>query len=167
MNKKIINFLKSFLIYPLALVLLFEEWGWEPLAKAFEKLAKHPIFKTIENEITQLSPTVVLFIFGIPVVALFPIKLFAFFLLSKGHFFLGAMLIVLAKIVGTAICARLFQLTKPSLLKISWFGRFYPKWKYWKDNLLVALRTSSLWIMLNKIKIILKRRWRITIYYRK
>jgi hypothetical protein len=38
---------------------------------------------------------------------------------------LGLAVIVVAKIAGTALVARLFQLTQPALMKLGWFARFY------------------------------------------
>jgi len=43
-----VNFLKKtlrrILLAPVLLVLLFEEWGWEPLARAFARLGQWPLW---------------------------------------------------------------------------------------------------------------------------
>ena len=54
-------------------------------------------------------------------------------------------MIVAAKIAGTAMTARLFQLTHPALMKIGWFARGYGLWKPWKDYKLRQVRTSWPW----------------------
>ena len=41
------------LLAPVLLVLLFEEWGWEPLARAFAALGKLPYWAALERLTTQ------------------------------------------------------------------------------------------------------------------
>ena len=49
------------------------------------------------------------------------------------------------KIGGTAVVARLFQLTQPALLQLRWFARWYPRWKTWKEAVLADIRHSAAW----------------------
>lgn len=158
-NDKPISIWSLFFLYPIALVLLFEEWGWEPLAAFFDRLARLPVWSSVERKITLLPPWSVLFVFGIPVVALLPIKLLALYLFGNGHVVIGTSLLITAKIFGTAFCARLFQLTKPALMKIGWFSRWYPQWKKWKDRIFRKIRRSSFWQMMQKVKSKVKIFW--------
>ncbi|MDO9183448.1 MAG: hypothetical protein Q7U04_13620 [Bacteriovorax sp.] len=144
-NKKAPQFIRLLLLYPIALILIFEEWGWEPLARFFAILARHPFWGLVEKKIQALPPRFVLFVFGAPVLMLLPVKIFAIYLFGKGHLVPGTILLVGAKICGTAICARIFQLTKPSLMKINWFAKWYPRWKVWKDDLLSKVKSLALW----------------------
>ena len=50
------RFLRGLLMAPLALLLLFEEWGWEPLARAVARLARLPLWAWIEHKIQALPP---------------------------------------------------------------------------------------------------------------
>jgi hypothetical protein len=52
----------------------------------------------------------------IPAAILLPFKFAAFWLIAKGHAVFGAMVFVIAKIIGTAFLARIVALTKPTLL---------------------------------------------------
>ncbi|MGH8859510.1 MAG: hypothetical protein ACREXG_16010 [Polaromonas sp.] len=108
--------LRALLLAPLALFVLFEEWGWEPLAASFAVLGRLPLWGRLERLIARLPPWAALIAFGGPVVALVPIKLLALYLFGKGHVVLGLGLVVAAKITGTALAARLFQLTQPALM---------------------------------------------------
>ena len=129
----------------LALLLAFEEWGWEPLSRLFAQLARLPLWARIEAVIRGLPPYAALLVFLVPVLTLVPVKLLAWYWVSQGHALLGLSLVVAAKVVGTAIAARLFQLTHPTLMRLPWFNRGYGRWKNWKDGLLAQLRASFAW----------------------
>ena len=142
---KLQKLLRALLLAPVLLVLLFEEWGWEPLGRFFKALARLPFWGVLEQHIAKLSPWAALMAFGIPVLALVPIKLLALYLLGNGHALMGLGLVIGAKIAGTALAARLFQLTEPALMQMQWFARLYIPWKVWKDRLLTQVRSSAAW----------------------
>ena len=151
--------LRNLLLVPVLLVLLFEEWGWVPLAKAFARLAKLLLWARLEGIIKALPPWAALLVFGMPVIALIPIKLLALYLFSQGHMATGLTLVIAAKITGTAIAARLFQLTEPALMRLAWFARIYLPWKRWKDGVLAQVRQSALWRAVRQVKARLRRLW--------
>ena len=128
-----------------ALILLFEEWGWEPLAALLAKLARLPLWASIERRIAALPPWGAVAVFALPALALLPVKLLALFLMGRGHALMGAAVLLAAKVMGTAILARLFTLTQPALLRLAWFARWYPRWKAWKDGVIAQVRRSALW----------------------
>lgn len=139
------QWLRTALLAPLALLVLFEEWGWERLAALFAVLARLPLWARIEGWITSRPPWAALLLLGLPVLMLLPLKLLALYLLGKGHVAGGLGLIVGAKVLGTALAARLFQLTHPTLMTLPWFARLYNPWKRWKDRLLTQVRQSWPW----------------------
>jgi hypothetical protein len=143
----------------LAIVLLFEEWGWEPLAKLMARLARLPLWGLLERKIAGLPRWGALLAFGVPMVALLPFKLLALFLFGRGHFVLGFTLLIGAKLLGTALLARLFQLTQPALMQFGWFAHWYPRWKAWKDGLLERVRQSEPWRMGQQMKARAKAWW--------
>jgi hypothetical protein len=130
-----------------ALVLLFEEWGWEPLSALLARLARLQVWAWVERRIAALPPWGAVAIFLVPAFALFPIKLLALFVIGRGHVFMGVVVLLAAKVVGTAVLARLFTLTQPSLMRLAWFARWYPRWKNWKDKIIAEVRRSRLWQM--------------------
>lgn len=137
--------LRGLLLAPVALLLLFEEWGWAPLAAAFAALGRLPVWRRLERLIAGLPPWAALLAFGIPVLALIPIKLLALYLIGEGQLVMGVALVLSAKLAGTAIAARLFQLTQPALMQLEWFSRGYSAFKKWKDRMLRQVRTSLPW----------------------
>ena len=112
----------------LALLILFEEWGWEPLSRGMAWIGKLPVFRQLERAIKALPPYAALGILLLPTLALLPVKLLALWLISIGRTGIGLLVILLAKLVGTAIVARL-----------------YARWTAWKTGLLDWVHASPVW----------------------
>ena len=151
-------FVRALGIALLVPVLLFEEWGWEPLAALMARLARLPFWARLENHLRQLPPWGALLAFFVPV--MLPVKVLALFLFSRGHAATALTVLVLAKLVGTAIVARIFQLVERPLMRIPWFARWYPRWKAWKDRVLTIVRQSRPWRMVRALKGRIARGWR-------
>lgn len=145
--------------WPLALLILFEEWGWEPLQRALVRLGKALGLERIEVRIRALPPYAALALFLLPSLLLLPIKLLALGLIAAGHVMLGTGVIIGAKLAGTAIVARLFTLTQPALMQLAWFARLYTAWTRWKDQLLAHVRQSWPWRWGRVVKRQWRRRW--------
>lgn len=129
----------------LALVLIFEEWGWEPLQRLIGRLARLPLWARMEALITRLPPYGALLVFLVPTILLFPVKLLALYWIGQGHTLLGLCVVLAAKVMGTAAVARLFALTHPALMRLTWFARLYGRWKPWKDALIAQFKASGPW----------------------
>jgi len=155
--RALVRALGTALLVPL---LLFEEWGWEPLAALMARLARLPLWARLENQLRQLPPWGALLAFFVPVLLLLPVKVLALFLFSRGHAATALTVLVLAKLVGTAIVARIFQLVEGPLMRIPWFARWYPRWKAWKDRVLTVVRQSRPWRIVRALKGRIARGWR-------
>lgn len=55
----------------------------------------------------------------LPTLRLLPIKLLSLWLIGQGKVFCGTLLILLAKLAGTVIGARMFSLTQPALMQLA------------------------------------------------
>ncbi len=143
----------------LALLILFEEWGWEPLQRLLAWLGRLPLLRQIEAAVTRLPPGAALAVFLLPTLLLLPVKLGALWLVAHNQRLAGLVLIVLAKLVGTAIVARLFALTQPALMQLPWFARLHGRWLPWKDALLQRVRASWAWRAGRVFKRAAQRRW--------
>ena len=144
--------LRSIALAPLVLLLLFEEWGWAPLAALAARLAKLPLWARLERRVAGLPPWSALAVFALPMLALLPVKLLALYLLGTGKLKTALVLLVAAKLLGTAVLARLFHLTQPALMQLAWFARWYPRWKAWKDALLARVHASRVWRWAQRVK---------------
>lgn len=140
----------------IALFLLFEEWGWVPLAALLRRLKDIPFWAWCEKRIGQLPPWAALIFLLAPSIGLLPAKFMALWLISHGQYALGMFVLLSAKLVGTALLARLFELTQPALMQFGWFAKWYPRWKAWKDKLLATIRSSRVWQLGRSIKLQVK-----------
>ena len=129
----------------LALIIVFEEWGWRPLAAGLAQLARLTPIAWLEAQVQRLPPYAALLVFATPSLLLLPLKLLALYLIASGQEVAAAALFVAAKVVGTAIVARLFQLTQPQLMQIGWFARGYGIVMPWKEALTAWVRESWAW----------------------
>lgn len=153
--------LKRLAAWPLALLILFEEWGWEPLQRGLARIGRALGLAWLEAAIGRLPPYAALSVLLLPSLLLLPVKLTALWLIGRGHAVLGMAVIVLAKVVGTAIVARLFTLTRPALMRLAWFERLYVRWTAWKDALLAYARASWPWRWGRVVKRHWARRWQV------
>lgn len=154
-----LSLLKAVLGWLLALVILFEEWGWEPLHRVLSWIGRLPGLRWLEHQITLLPPYGALSLFLLPTLLLVPVKLLALWLIDHGQVVSGALVIVLAKLVGTAVVARLFTLTQPALMQLAWFAGIYVRWLNWKNALLAQVRSSWPWRLGRILKHRLHQRW--------
>ena len=155
-----IRLLKNLFSGLLALLILFEEWGWEPLQRALAWVGRLPGLRWLEARIRALPPYAALALFLLPTAMLLPVKLLALWLIGQGKVWAGTLVILGAKLVGTAIVARLFALTQPALMQLAWFARLFTRWVSWKEALLAQVRASWPWRLGRVMKQRMKRRWR-------
>jgi len=151
--------LRWLLAWPLALLILFEEWGWTPLQRALARLMQALGLEKIEQRIRKLSPYAALAMFLVPSLMLIPVKLGALWFIGQGRVMSGTLVIVLAKIVGTAIVARLFTLTRDSLMTLPWFERLYARWLAFKESVLAQVRSTWPWRWTRVVRRRWHRRW--------
>ena len=129
----------------LALIIVFEEWGWRPLADFVARLTRYKLWARLELGIARLPPTLALLAFALPTLLLLPLKFLALFLIARGQLLLASLLFIAAKLVATALIARLFELTQPALMQIGWFAWAHDTIMPWKEALTERVRMSWPW----------------------
>ncbi|MBO0766383.1 MAG: hypothetical protein J2P50_17580 [Hyphomicrobiaceae bacterium] len=149
----------------LALLILLEEWGWEPLANFLGRLARWRPWAEAETAIARLPPSAALIVFALPTALLLPLKFAALFLIARGHLVLAGLLFAAAKVGATALVARLFMLTRPALMQIEWFAWAYERFIPWKDALEDYVHSSYVWrvgrIWKERVKRMAATQWRL------
>ncbi|PTT76015.1 hypothetical protein DBR42_27725 [Pelomonas sp. HMWF004] len=143
-----------------ALLILFEEWGWEPLRRVFALLARLPVIRQCEAVLKRVPPRWAVVVLVLPSLLILPIKLLAVWLVAQGRVALGVAVIVAAKLIGTALLAWLFQLIQPALMQLPWFARLHGRWTAWKAELLAWVRASAVWRTARAIKLRVRRLFR-------
>lgn len=102
---------------------VLEETIWRWAARLGGALARLPVFAGLERLILRLDPHVVLLLFLVPIAGLIPLKLAAVWLIGGGHPIKGVMLLMAAKVLGTALSAHLYAVAEPKLMTIPIFAR--------------------------------------------
>lgn len=141
---RLLRGLRSVAGAPLALWILFEEWGWRPLARALGQLSRWAPIARLEARLRQASPPLALALFAVPALALIPLKLLALALVHAGHVASGLALIAAAKLFGTALLGRLFVLTEPQLRHYRLLARAIDAWVGYKQRVRAWWRTTAL-----------------------
>ncbi len=152
--------IRTALLVLAAVVLFIEEWGWRPLSAWMGQLAKWPPLGRLEARIRQATPRWALVLFAVPAVLLFPVKLLALWCIHLGHALLGVTVIVLAKILGTALVGRLFVLTEPQLMQFRRFAVAIAWWRVTKARVALAVKSSSAWQSLRTMRRRVRIIWR-------
>jgi hypothetical protein len=141
----------------LALLILLEEWGWQPLADLLGRFVQWGPWARLETAITRLPPYPALAVFALPSLLLLPLKFLALFLIAKGQLVLAGLLFAGAKVGATALVARLFMLTRPALMRIGWFAWAYGRFMPWKEAIETYVRGSYVWGLGRSWKTLAKR----------
>jgi hypothetical protein len=144
----------------LALLVLFAEWGWRPLAALLGQLRRLALVARLENWVQTLPPYGALAAFLIPSLFLLPLKILALYFIAHGQKLAALGLLAVAKLGGTALVARLFILTGPQLMRIPWFARLHDRIMPWKDAVYAQIRTSWAWRYGRMLKSKTKQAWR-------
>ena len=146
-----------------ALWLIIEDWLWDSLLAAMARLAQLPLIRSLEARVSRLPPYAALVVFALPALVLLPFKLAAFWLMANGKHVLGVSVFIVAKIIGTALLARIFKLTKPTLITLPWFARSYDWVIAWKLRIFDYVKSLPAVVrarrLLQLIRAKLRRRW--------
>ncbi len=143
-----------------ALLLAFEEWGWRPLVAWAARAAAWAPLAALEQRLRALPPRWAFAAFALPALLLFPVKLLALWAIHRGHAVLGVLVIVLAKLLGTALLGRIFVVTEAQLLEIAWFARALAWWRDLKQRLGAALARQPAWRAAQAWRHGMRRAWR-------
>ncbi len=131
---------RTLLLTLAALWFFLEEFGWHPLAAWLGRLARWPPWARMEVRIARLPPRLALLLFLLPAAALLPVKLLAVQLIQGGRPVAGLIVIVGAKLLGTAVGGRLFVLMRPQLMTLRRFARAMAWWRYTRRRVRLRVR---------------------------
>ena len=113
----------------LAIIFLIEAWLWdhlEPIVASFVALIPLRTFKQwLAERVDTLSPAMTLIVFIVPVIPLFPLKMFGLWLLANEYWLSAILILVFAKFLGVGVAAFIFDVTRPKLLQMGWFEKLY------------------------------------------
>ena len=139
------KWLKRFLTPPLiviaAVLMWIEESLWIWLKRLTTTIAQIPLIHQIESAVLQLPPSLTVVVFFLPMLTLFPLKILAVYLATRGLWLASIGVLIAAKVLGTAIVARLYVVCQPKLMSIKWFCRVHDWLVSTRDQLYAAVRS--------------------------
>jgi hypothetical protein len=139
------------LVHLAAVFLLLEEWCWDVGARLGARLARWPLLAAMEDRVRVLPPWGALCLFVLPGLLLLPVKLLAVVAIAHGHAVSGIATIVIAKLGGAAVVARLYALTLPTLLAVGWFARCHGWFMRLKNQWVGRLRASQAFLQAGEL----------------
>ncbi len=123
------------LLVLLAILFLVEAWLWRHLQPIVAWIVARLPFKALKARlaaaILSLPPALTLIVFIVPVGLLVPFKLGGLWLLAQKQWFAAGVVLLMAKLVGVAVTAFLFEVTRPKLLQMAWFRWLYERVMVW------------------------------------
>lgn len=131
--RRLSNGLWSLVVGLGTLLFIVEEWLWDSLTQGMRVLGRAPVIRQIEAWIARLPPAGAAFFFVLPTTLALPVKLLALHELARGHLLRGTLVILAAKLLATALFARLYVLTQPALMRVAWFVALRGLFLRWRD----------------------------------
>lgn len=121
--------LKRILVAPLFLIafviVVIEDEIWQRAIILNERwLKQNKYLLALESASKTWSVWKCFSLFLIPLIVLFPIKLAAMFMISKGHLLTGGFLFLSIKFIGAALSAKIYTMTEKTLRTLAWFAKF-------------------------------------------
>jgi hypothetical protein len=111
------------LLFCAAVVLLIEEWLWRGTAEFLRELVRLPPVAACGAWIQRRTPYQALALFVLPLLSLLPLKGVILLAFVHGRYLLGLAVLVLEKLIFSAVFAALYQLTAPAVTQIAWVLR--------------------------------------------
>ena len=125
-----------------AIFVLLEDWLWDDLQRLAAAIGRLPVFRQLESLIVALPPYGALAMFAAPTLLLFPVKLAALWFIAQGKPTFGFLIAAVAKVVGTALIARIYKLTEAKLLLIGWFAWLRERFLAFKTRVYSAIKAT-------------------------
>lgn len=108
-----------------ALLFLVEEWLLRAFARVIRWLDAMPALRWFESRLARLPAFIALAVLLVPVALLFPVKIMGLWMIGNGRFVGGCCVMLAAKLLSTAIVARIFIACRPQLMTMEWFARLH------------------------------------------
>ena len=144
--KRHLKYALELLFVPIAAaIVFFEETLLHYLGLAMAAIAKWPPVAALEAWLRRLPPWAALLAFVAPSVLIVPIKLAAVWFALHHKFGLSIVSIVIGKMLATALVARLYQVLRPTLIKMAWYLRAETWLFAWRDRLYAFMRALPAW----------------------
>jgi hypothetical protein len=130
-----------------AAIVFFEQTLIRYLNRVTAALAGWPPIARLEAWLKRLPPYWALLTFATPSILILPVKVAAFWFGMHGRYGLALGSVILGKLLGTAILARLYAILRPTLMTIPWFAWADTKFFAWRDRAYAFVKSLPAWQM--------------------
>lgn len=152
MSSLIVRLVKNSIGMFLAIWVLFEDSFWSICEAITRRIKSWKLISLIEKKIMSLGVVMSCLVFLIPMVILIPFKLTGMWLMANGYYAYGLSVFIFAKIIGTMIGARLFELVKPKLMTIEKFKVSFEWLIDKKAKVIDFAKTSRIYRVVNYLR---------------
>jgi hypothetical protein len=128
-----------------AAIVFFEQVLLHYLGLAMAAIAKWPPVARLEARLRALPPWGALLAFVTPSLLVIPIKLSAVWFALHHRYGLSLASVVIGKMLATALVARLYQVLRPTLVKMPWYLQAETSLFAWRDRLYAFVRALPAW----------------------
>ncbi len=144
--------MKHFLTFVAAIWMFLEEVIWESCKRAMSWVGRLPLITQLEQFVASQPRYIALFILILLPAHLLPLKFIGLHYIAQGKIMLGLAVFSVAKIIGTALFARVFVLTRPQLMTFPWFATCYYKITGLRDRLYTYVKSTPIWQALLELR---------------
>jgi hypothetical protein len=159
MKKPIRKHLLSFLVFFVALVIIFQEWVWNTVKPWLEFFSRFKIIQRLEFWVAGLGAYTALLLFLVPATITQLAEFWGIGLSAQGKVILGPAVYIFAKVFGFMLLSRIFTLTRPKLMTVKWFAKTYNWFMAAKDWVYIKLEEIGVWQKIKAIKILAKQKY--------
>lgn len=138
--------LRTAMLFIGALLFLFEEWLFTGLTRFFAWLGRFGLLRWLDARLIRLPPVGAFVILCVPMLLLFPVKIMGLWMITSGRFVSGCCVMLVAKVLSTAVIARIFLTCRPQLLQMPWFARLYAWTGAMRDRIHGWLDQQPAWV---------------------
>lgn len=106
----------------------------------------------LQDAVAALPPYAILVLLAIPFAIAEPAKIYALYLMGKGHISFGLITMALAYIVNLVVVERIYQAGQAKLKTIVWFAKLMGWLIGIRDRLLAFARSTRVWAFSVRLK---------------
>jgi hypothetical protein len=97
----------------------------------------------LRHQIERLPPYPALLLVAVPLAVVEPLKLATLFIVGKGHWITGGIVMICAYAISLFVTERLFKIVKPKLLTLPWFATLWAWFTAARDKTLDYFRRPA------------------------
>lgn len=112
---------------------------------AMAAFARLPLIARFEAWLESLPPWAAFMAFVCPSLLILPVKLSAVWFVLHGFYTTALVVVLIAKLVATALLARLYKILRPTLMAIPWYAAIDTWFFEWRDKAYVFVRSLPAW----------------------